>query len=86
MLLESTNAHILQHRCPHLEREQQQESLHAVEASVHKVPHEEIVGLRAVPSHFEQLHQIKELAMDISACRMISHDEESIKLLTVLRK
>jgi len=35
----------------HLEGQQEQESFDAVEAAVHEVAHEQVVGLRAVASH-----------------------------------
>lgn len=52
-------------RIPHFQRQQQQERLHRVEAPVDEVPHEEIVRVWAVPSHFEQLLQVVELTMDV---------------------
>lgn len=53
---------------PHLECQQQQERLHRVEAPVHEVAHEQVVGLRAVAAHLEQLHEVVELAMDVPTC------------------
>ena len=53
---------------PHLEGQEQQKGLHAVEAAVHEVPHEEVVGLRAVAPNLEQLHEVVELAVDVAAC------------------
>ena len=54
-------------RIPHFQSEKQEEGLHTVVASVHKVPHEEIVGFWALPSHLEELHQVIELAVNVSA-------------------
>jgi hypothetical protein len=53
---------------PHLECQQQQEGFYAVEAPVHEVPHEEVVGLGAVTPNLEQLHQVIELTMDVATC------------------
>ena len=52
---------------PHFESQQQQERLDRVEAPVHEVPHEEVVGSRTVVAHFEQLHQVVELPVDVAA-------------------
>ncbi len=43
------------HERAHLERQQQQERLHAVESSVDEVAHEEIVGVGNVAADLEQL-------------------------------
>ena len=48
------------------EGQKQKESLYRVKSSVNKVTHEEIVGDRALSTNFQQLHQIEELAMDVS--------------------
>ena len=53
----------------HLEAQQQEQGLHAVEAAIHEVAHEQVVGLGAVPAYLEQLHQVIELPMDVAACR-----------------
>lgn len=50
----------------HLEREQQQERLDAVEAAVDKVAHEEVVGVRHVAADLEELLQVVELAVDVA--------------------
>jgi hypothetical protein len=52
----------------YLEREQQEEGLHAVEAPVYKVTHEQVVRLWAVPANLEQLHQVEELPMNVTTC------------------
>lgn len=41
---------------PDFQGQQEQESLNRVEASVHEVSHEDVVGLGAVSSHLEELH------------------------------
>jgi hypothetical protein len=51
---------------PYLECQQQQEGFYAVEASVHKVPHEQVVGLGAVAPNLKQLHQVIELTVDVA--------------------
>ena len=40
-------------------------------ASMHgiNVPHEQVVGLGAVPADLEQLHEVIELPMDVTTCR-----------------
>lgn len=50
----------------HLERQQQQEGLHTVEASVHKVAHEQVVCVRHIASDFKQLLEIIELTMNVT--------------------
>ena len=52
-------------RVSDFEGEQQQEGLHRVEATVHEVPHEEVVGLGALATHFKQLDQVVELPVDV---------------------
>lgn len=54
----------------HFEGEQQEESLHAVESPIYKVAHEQVVCLRAVPAHFEQLHEVEKLPMDVPTCQV----------------
>jgi len=50
----------------YLEREQQQERLNAVEASVNKVSHEQIVSVRHITANLEELLEVIKLAMDVS--------------------
>jgi hypothetical protein len=50
----------------HLESQQQQEGFYTVEAPVHKVAHEQIVGLWAVTPDLEKLDQVIELAMYVA--------------------
>lgn len=52
----------------HLQGQQEEERLHAVEASIYKIAHEEVVCLRAVPANLEELHEVEELTMDVTAC------------------
>merc|ERR1740121_2325304 len=54
---------------PHFQRKQQQKCLHAVETAVHKITHEEIVRVWAIPSNLEQLHQVIELPMNVTTYR-----------------
>ena len=50
-----------------LESQEEADSLHAVVAAVHVVPHEEVVGVRGLATDAEQLHQVVELTMNIPA-------------------
>jgi len=54
-------------RVAHLERQQKQEGLDAVEAAVDVVAEEQVVGLGAVTADTEQLLEVVELPMDIAA-------------------
>ena len=54
-------------RIAHLEREQEQKGLDAVEAAVDKVAQEQVVGLGHVASDPEELLQIVELAVYVAA-------------------
>lgn len=38
-------------RSSHLQRQQQEKGFHAVETTIYKVPHEEVVGLRDIATH-----------------------------------
>ena len=49
------------------ERQQQEERLHAVEAAVHKVAHEKVIGVGDVAAHFEQFFEIVKLTVDVAA-------------------
>ena len=51
----------------HLEGEEEEKRLDAVEASVDEVSHEQIVGVRAFASNLEQFHQVVELTVDVTA-------------------
>lgn len=55
-------------RVPHLERDEQQDRLHAPEPSVHKVPQEEVVRLASphVPAAPEELQQVMELPVYVA--------------------
>ena len=65
----------------HLQRQQQQKCFNAVEASVHKVAKKQVVLVRAVAPHFEQLHKVIELAMDVSTDRDWSIHSLHIRLV-----
>ena len=52
---------------PDLQRDEERDRLHAVVAPVHVVPHEQVVGVRRLASDPEQLHQVVELSMNVSA-------------------
>ena len=49
-----------------LESQEEADSLHAVVAAVHVVPHEEIVGVGTPPAHPEELQQVVELTMNVT--------------------
>ena len=51
----------------HLERQEQEERLHTIKASVNKITHEQVIRPWTVVSHAEQLHQIVELPVDVAA-------------------
>jgi len=57
---------------PDLEGHEEQEGLDAVEATVHEVTHEEVVGLGALSSHIEELNQVVELTVNVSANLLIT--------------
>ena len=50
----------------YLQRQQQQERLNAVEASVDKVTHEQVVCVWNVASNLEELLQVKELTVYVA--------------------
>ena len=52
-----------------MERQQQEEGLDTVEASVNKIPHKEVICVRHISPDFEQLLQIIKLTMDIPTHR-----------------
>ena len=54
-------------RVSHLEGQQQEEGLYGVVASVDEVTHEEVVGIWALTTDLEELHQVVELSVDITA-------------------
>ena len=51
----------------YFEGKEEEESLHWVETAVHKVAHEEVVGLGAISAYFKEFHQVVKLAVNISA-------------------
>merc|ERR1719422_243382 len=54
---------------PHFEGQQQQKCFDAVEPAIHKIAHEQVVRVWAVPSNLEQFDQIIELPVDVTADR-----------------
>mmetsp|Transcript_35740 Transcript_35740/g.87966 ORF Transcript_35740/g.87966 Transcript_35740/m.87966 type:complete len:225 (-) Transcript_35740:339-1013(-) len=52
-------------RPPRLEQQQQGEGLQRVVPAVHKVTHEDVVGVRHVPARLEQLQEVVELPVDV---------------------
>jgi len=53
-------------RVAHLESKEEEEGFDRVEASIHKVSHEEIVGVRDIGTNLEEFHEVIELSMDVS--------------------
>ena len=51
----------------YLKGNQQRHSLHRVVASVHVVSHKQVISVGGLPSNFEKLLQVVELAVDITA-------------------
>ena len=51
-----------------LECKEKQKGLYAIETPIHKVAHEEVVGLRAVSAMLEELQQVVKLAVDVATC------------------
>ena len=51
---------------PDLKREQKKEGLYRMEPSVNKVAHEDVVCLGAVPADLKELHEVVELAVNVS--------------------
>jgi hypothetical protein len=52
---------------PHLESQKQKKSFHAVISSVYEVSEEQVIRPGTLSSHFEQLDEVVELAVDIAA-------------------
>ena len=66
----------------YLECKQQQESFDRVVATVHEVTHEEVVGVGAFTAHLEELHEVLELSVNVSANlhmqnKGVSHSESA---------
>ena len=51
----------------YLEGDEESDGLDAVVASVHVVSHEQVVGVGGLASDPEQLHQVMELSVNVSA-------------------
>ena len=64
----------------YLESQEEKEGLNRAVASIHEIPHEKVVGIRALSSDLEELHQIVELSVDVTADlhHEISLEEETI--------
>ena len=56
-------------RVAYLESNQECDGLHTVVSSVNIISHEEIVGVGALPSDPEQLHQVVKLTVDVATDR-----------------
>ena len=50
----------------HLKGDQERDCLDRVVASIDVVTHEQVVGVRGLPSNLEELAQIMELSMDVT--------------------
>ena len=61
----------------YLECQQKEKCFNTVKSSVHKISHEQIVGLRNISAHFEQLFQVIELTVYITT----NLENEFIQLL-----
>jgi len=66
---------------PHFVREQEEERLDGVEASVHEVAHEEVVGVWTETTDFEELHHVPELAVDVTTNCNWRIDDLDVRLL-----
>ena len=51
----------------HLESQQEQERLDRVVASIDEITHEQVVGVGALASNLEELHQVVELSVNVTA-------------------
>ena len=51
----------------HLKRYKKRHRLYTIVPSVHVIPHEEVIGVRGLSTNLEQLHQVVELPVHISA-------------------
>ena len=65
----------------HLQAYEEGDSLNGVVATVNVVTHEQVVVLWQLATNFEQLDQIKELAVDVSANGHRSSDTYHITLI-----
>ncbi len=78
-------------RVAYFESQQQQKSFDRIKTTVYKITHEQIVGVRAIVTHFEQFFQIIELTMNVTTnlengtrqkslrCRRFKKKKEDIK-------
>jgi hypothetical protein len=65
-----------------LEEEDVEEGLHAIEPAVHVVPHEQVVRVRQLPADLEDLQQVEELPVGVSAHSHWRPDMHQVGLLT----
>jgi len=49
------------------EAEEEEERFEGVEAPIHKVSHEQVVGVRHVAAHSEEFHKVMELTVYVAA-------------------
>ena len=64
-MISSQNSYTV--RIPHFQSDQETHSLHRVVTSVDVVAHEQIVGIRDLASKSEELLEVVELTMDVTA-------------------
>ena len=50
-----------------LQSEKQQKRFNRVKASINKIAHEKVIGVRTLASNFEELQQVKKLTMNVAA-------------------
>ena len=67
----------------HLESQQQQERLNAVEASVNKVAHKQIVCVRNVSADFEEFFEVIKLAMDVTTHLQHTHTHDQHDIMSL---
>jgi len=65
----------------HFERQEKEEGFDAVETSIHEVSNEDVIRFWAGAANLEQLHQIKELSMDVATNGYWGVDDLDIALL-----
>jgi len=65
---------------PHLQAQQQEERFEGIESAVDEIAHEEIIRIWHIASYAEELHQIVELPVDVTAYRDGCVDSNDISL------
>jgi hypothetical protein len=53
-------------RIADLQCKKQQKCFYGIKATIDKIAHKKVIGIRTLAANFEELQQIKELAVDIS--------------------